>query len=321
MKHRKVISAIFSVLMLCSLVPSALASQTENNDYCGSLVLDEDGNYEYIGEVNFSDVDLSVINGSQIVVTPSKATTRVNPDATTVKDVYAFFDKYPDIERCIADKITNGEETIAISYTDVPLKWVADHYERISSSDHFSSDASKGADGNFLLYATLDYDRSFSEADGTITRYYTVKTYGTWAKNSAASGEKYPAAGYDYVHQTVPNEFTIEKTKFSCRYDNGDSGTSSDYSEQDGGDCFTEYRVKDDPVGNKQLKSFTLTSNVYAPASSSKRLAHSYYTHTWKSLSISTTVSVSTAKEVQLSITPSIQEKSWTIHNRLSFTM
>ena len=307
--------------MLCTLVPNALAAQFVNNDDCGNLVLDEDGNYEYIGEISFADVDLSVINDSQIVATPSTATESVNSDTTTVKDVQTFFDKYPDIERCIADKIANGEETVAISYTDVPLKWVADHYERISSSDHFSSDASEAADGNFLLYATLDYDRSYTEANGTIRRYYTVKTYGTWVKNSALGGENYPASGYDYVHQTVPNEFAIEQTDFSCRYDNGDSGTSSDYMEQDGGDSFTEYRVKDDPLGIKQLKSFTLTSNVFAPASSSTRLVHSYYTHTWKSLSITTSVSVNSKKEVQLSISPSIENKSWTVHNRLSFSM
>lgn len=321
--YRSILSGILSIFMFCTFCSPAFAAELVKNDESDQykLVLDEDNNYEFVGEISFADFDIAVVNDSQIAVTPKLNVQNENAEEQGTGSLQAFFDRYPQIEKCLASKISNGEEPVAVSYTDVPLKWVDDHYERYSSSDHFSSSTSQGADGNFLLYATLDYDHSYTTPSGEITRYYTVNTYGDWVKHSVLGGKDYPDAGYDYVHQTVPNTFSIESTSFSCRYDDNTSGTSSEYSEQDGGDSFTEYRVKDDPLGYKQLDSFVLTSEVYAPASASTRLVHSYYTHTWKSLTVTPTVSVNTNKEVQLSITPSIKENSWSIHNRLSFTM
>lgn len=149
---------------------------------------------------------------------------------------------------------------------------------------------------------------------------YVARTFGSWS-NSTVGGANYPDAGNDYVLQASPTTFARNSDSLVATYDHNPAGGSSgsDFWREDGNESFVRYAIKDDPVGYRQLKSFTMAAIYDAPQSGTTRQINSYYVHTWKSMSLSATVSASSDKKVTLSLTPSILEKSWQVYNYVTF--
>ena len=88
---------------------------------------------------------------------------------------------------------------------------------------------------------------------------------------------------------------------------------------ENGDSSYVRYAIEDDPFGIVQNSSFYLSTTSIAPKSNEVRQIASYYVHTWKQMTLSVSVDVSSEKSVTLSLTPSIKDKSWQVYNYVSF--
>ena len=277
---------------------------------------------EYHYQVNFDDLDVFVLSGTTLDIA-SNGNRKM--DAETVEAINAFvasLSESSDVEAEIIATLNDNQQLAAISFTEAPLLFVDDHYERVmaaAASTYASSDDSKK--GKFKLYTSVS--RSFSaKENGKYT--YTTKTFGSWSENSFVGGEDYPDSGEDYILQSTPNTWTRMSHSMTARYDNtpftGVEG--DDFWAEGGGANYLQYAIEDDPyefAKARQNKSFTLTCESEGDASASARIIHSRYVHTWKSLSIAISVSVDSSKEVVLEITPSSTENNWPLYNYITF--
>lgn len=313
-KFKKLFAVILSVIIFIST--------NFFNIFAVNEIHESDRYKEEHGQIDFNDLDVYVVNSNDIVV-------EVNSNASWFKKIAAkkekseyekFIAKSPDNRQYFVDAVNSGEQLVALSYTEVPLKLVDDHYERIEKERYTGSllgitaRAGNGAisDGESKFNFTL---RTKVTKSGST---YTATTLGTWSKNSVLGGEKYPAGGGGFVLQSCP--YTTYDKKFTCLYSTGKVGVSgTDYSARTGGDTFMEYEVADDPFGNIQLFNFEMsqkfrTSDVYK-----MKKINSYYVHTWKQMSLivsaSASASTSTEASVSLSITPGILDKQWQVYD------
>lgn len=142
-------------------------------------------------------------------------------------------------------------------------------------------------------------------------------------------GHNYPASGNDYILQSTPTSFNHLSHDFTCLYNKSSNpdlssdayyGTEgSEYSFVNGGSDFLRVDFMDDPLGMSRLALAVLTVNNATTSYNGYRTINSYYVHTWKNMSINVSITSSSSQAVSLSITPSINEKSWQIYNYVSF--
>lgn len=255
------------------------------------------------------------------------------------KELSNVLERYPESESAIVQTIQTGEDICAISYTETPIRIYEDHSERIMKETKpsllrcivsafvptaYAVQTQNGttapkADDNFALFTMVS-----KQTDGT----YIASSWGTWEKGSWIGGENYPASGCDFVLQAVPDSFARLGHEFLCLYNtsgspdltknayNGKEGT--DYSIINGGNTYIQVEVKDDPLGFGRLSMCILKTTLRGNLNDFRTI-NSYYVHTWKSLSISVSVSLSTGKEAILQITPSISNKSWQAYSYVTF--
>ncbi len=229
-----------------------------------------------------------------------------------------------------SEDIKAGEK-VSISYVECPLE-VNDEGELVRIANANNNDNSdfiakasaatkskKGAEEP-RYYFSLWTKVSRNDQKDSYGRYkYTCKTYGLWDENSVLSGEKYPADGYDYMMQSVPETFTRNSTSFFLWYNTGKEAVSGEhYWLCDGGSNYVKYGIVDDPVGLAQMEEGRIKTEYYAK-SGTDRIINSYYVHTWKSMSVDVSVSASSEEEVTLDIDPGIEDKSWTLYAYVSF--
>lgn len=252
------------------------------------------------------------------------------------KNLENLFVKLPELESVLIKEFNFDNELCAIAYTEMPVEFVDGHAERIRKKSALSSllqivfpylmtanavsadEPTQRANGNFYLLTTITKDSS---------GVYTASTIGMWQRGSFIGGENYPASGRDFVLQAAPGGFNIISDQFSCVYTKtGNNAPVNTYNGVEGDNYFLingdgsyiEYEVEDDPFGMSRLHYFFLDSKYYSSNYSGYRTMNSYYVHTWKSMSLSVSASVS-AKACSLNLTPSIADKSWQAYNYVSF--
>ena len=255
------------------------------------------------------------------------------------KELSDVLERYPESESAIAQTIQTGEDVCTISYTEIPIRIYEDHSERVMketkpsllmrivsafvpiayAAQTQSGTTAEKVDKNFALFTMVS-----KQTDGT----YIASTWGTWEKGSWIGGEKYPASGYDFVLQSVPDSFSRTSHDFSCLYNTSGSSDLTDnayygnegteYSITDGGNTYLQVEVQDDPFGLGRLSMCILRTTLRGNLNG-WRTINSYYIHTWKSLDISVSISVNSSKEALLQITPSISGKSWQAYSYVTF--
>ncbi len=332
MNIKKIVKPAVSIILVLTLVLSSMifsfASSNHANDY-----------QETHEQINFNNLDVAIINGDNIQVSVNSSTPfyKKNKAKKEKEKFDEYIAKHPEVEEELVPELESGEDIACISYTEVPLQLVDDHYERIPEESNNSilglvahATSSKGnhpsATTNFTLTTSITKGEYNSKKGGY---KYTAKTTGTWSSNSIKSGSKYPASGYDYSFQTCP--VVISSSFFTSTYNYKTNGSASgqknvNYWLADGGNGWKEYQITDDPAGSAQLKTFTQTSMFYADSTKKTKAINSYYIHTWKSMKVSVSVSGNCgisggepSAGIELSITPSIQEKSWKCYDYVSY--
>lgn len=255
------------------------------------------------------------------------------------KELSDILERYPETENVIVQTIQMGEQLCAISYTETPVRIYEDHMERVvkeakpsllmrivsafipiaHAAQTANGDLAYEAEQNFALFTMVS-----KQTDGT----YIASSIATWEKGSWIGGEKYPASGYDFLLQSIPESMSRKSHEFSCLYNTSGSsdltnsayyGTEgTHYTFTTGGHSYLQVKLKDDPIGLGRLYMCILRTNL-SGSSTAWRTINSYYVHTWKDLDISVSVSAHSGREVALSITPSISEKSWQVYSYVSF--
>ncbi|MCL2279753.1 MAG: hypothetical protein FWC20_10170 [Oscillospiraceae bacterium] len=289
---------------------------------------------EYHHQVNFDDLDVFLVDGKTLDIAIS-GNVRSRQKSAAERDIdilMTALSDYKDIKDEFIATMTNNEQLAAISFTEAPLIWVDDHYERVLASNEeslvdskagtrSSSSSSSSKKGKFSLWTSVVRDYS-ALSNGQYK--YTTRTNGAWSENSFVGGTNYPASGNDYVLQSTPNTWTRKSHSMTAQYDNnprtGVSGT--DFWAENGSTNYIRYVILDDPFGiaqARQNKSFALSCVSEGPAASTARMINSYYVHTWSKITISASISASSSKEVALSITPSKTTDQWQLYNYISF--
>ena len=247
---------------------------------------------------------------------------------------------YPQIKEPILQKVEQGEEICAIAFTEAPIRIYEDHIERVEKEKNTSflfkitaaifpvaqaASVSTGptayeAEGNFALLTMISKQSS---------GHYIATSIAAWERGSWIGGSKYPATGYDYLLQAVPDSFARKSHSFVCVYNTSGSSELSDnayngiegseYTITNGGNTYLKIKVKDDPFGFSRLFSCILSTTQISSSYAGNRTINSYYVHTWKDMDISVTISANSNREASLSITPTISEKSWQIYSYVTF--
>lgn len=117
----------------------------------------------------------------------------------------------------------------------------------------------------------------------------------------------------------MPKGFSIDYDVCTTTYDDGAINPKGSYRRVTSKNNYAYYAVEDDPTGWRQLRSASVITSSYAKYNKNAKRVNSYYIHTWKQLSLKTSISANTSKEVSLKITPSIKNKSWQLNNYVSF--
>ena len=144
-------------------------------------------------------------------------------DAKTAEAVDALMlslSECSEVEEGIVSMLNDNQQLAVVSFTEAPLLWEDDHYDRVKAADiteyYKDNDNNRSKKGEFTLFTAVF--RS-SELDSNGKHKYTTRTYGAWNKNSAVGGENYPDSGVDYVLQSAPSTwFRTQDDWMSAEY-------------------------------------------------------------------------------------------------------
>lgn len=274
--------------------------------------------------VDFANLDINKEQDEWTIEPKNNLSRSANISAESdIDKLKTLIEEFPDVKENLFSKISENEELICVSFTEVPLILINDHYERIpvntnSNARNNNEVSDSNGKGKFLLYTKIT--GGTTEVTGGY-KYY-ASTYGSWSENGLLGHSDYPAAGDDFVFQTSPSTFSRISDSMSAIYDNtpikGVSG--DDYWKENGDSTYVRYGIADDPSGYRQNTSFILTTTSAGPQSKTIRHIGSYYVHTWAEMNVSASISASSNKSVTLTITPSISEKSWQVYNYVPFS-
>lgn len=237
----------------------------------------------------------------------------------------------------MCDAVNSGDYICAISYTEAPVVYEEDHFERIpkqnsNSTNPFfvtanAADKSETSSGSKTYKFTL---KTTILRRGVKNPYtYQATTSGTWEKTITSSGEKKPAARKDYVMQSCPVITT--KDSFSSTYTHNTSGSKNgqlgiNYFRTNGGNSWVKYDIIDNPSGLAQLSTFRLTQTFSAQSTSEAKKINSYYVHIWEAMSVTATATGNAGTSggvpsmgVSLTIIPTIVAKQWQIYDYVTY--
>lgn len=296
---------------------------------------------ENVGQINLRNTTFQSSNQKlSVEVDDSNIFTRYFGNKEKAR-IDALLADYPQLEEAALQKMNQGEDICVIAFTEAPIRIYEDHMERVQKKEKpslfakiltaifptaqaaqtASGPTAYEAEGNFALFTMISKQNSGE---------YIASSIATWERGSWIGGAKYPATGYDYLLQSVPNNFARKTHSFSCFYntsgnpeltDNAYEGVEgSDYTITNGGNTYLKVKLKDDPFGFSRLSMCMLGTTQISSSYSSSRTINSYYVHTWKDMDINVSISVNTSREAALNITPTISEKSWQIYSYVTFS-
>lgn len=313
---KTLLSLILATAVLFSCAPLSAAQE---------LPADSEPEYlEHHYQVNLDDLDVFVVNGTEVDVAVNNdlQSSRKTKVANDVAALQTALSKYDGMESAFVAQLNSSDQLAAVSFTEVPLLLVDGHFERVLAADASTYESSDtNGKGHFLMFTSVS--RKYTQnSNGTYN--YVTTTYGFWANNSAG-GEDYPdAGGHDYVLQSTPNTWVRKSHEMYANYNSSDyTGDEGDeFWAEDGGTNYLHYAVKDDPydfLHGRQMTDFGLSCESEAYSSSSARMINSYYIHTWTNITLDVELSVTSSKEVALSISPSKSTGNWQVYNYITF--
>jgi len=283
-------------------------------------------------DITITDLELCVHNKKNLSVDIDKSKSffkrqQAKKEAEKLKEC---FEKCPEFEQLFIDSINDDTPVQAIGYTEVPIQEVNGNWERVEKPDNTSGVLSASAYSTSNYASNLNDDMAshgylylgtlimkHEKISGNKYEYEAITT-AQWKKNSAISGENYPAGGNDYIYQTAPKTFDVIDDNCNLEYNRFCKASPS---RLDIADNCAAFFFKDDPTGPAQLKKVKIDAYYEAPASTKMRKIISYYVHSYNTVSFSASASIQIGTETStsLSITPSSISKSWQVCNYVNF--
>lgn len=330
--YKKLFSIILAILFIMYTPCISFASNEANSN--------RNKYEEYHDQINFNDLMVFVVNKDNIVV-------NVDPAISFFKKIKAnlqkkkydrYIDNHPEGVDELIDYVNSSDCICAISYTEAPVVYVEDHFERIpkeniNNTNPFVINANAAEQsGTSIGSKAYNFTLKTTILKRGVKKPYTyyAMTSGTWSKNSSRDSKKKPAAGFDYVLQSCPVMTT--KDYLNSTYTHNTDGSKNgqmgiNYFRRDGGSSWVKYEIADNPSGLAQLSTFKLTQTFSAQATSETKKIYSYYVHTWKAMSVSATATGnvgtsggSPSMGVSLTIIPSIESKQWQIYDYVVYS-
>lgn len=172
-KHLKLLSVILATVLLMNSYITGYAVDTTKHKFI-----------EYTDQVYLDNIDVAIVDKENLLftVTPNTSILKSSKARKEIKILESFFDEHPDTESQVSDLLQSGD-LCAISYTETPLEFKEDHYERISTKAANVQSAigktEKGGNGNFTLTTAIMRSGS-ATASGEYL--YTAMTVGEWSK-------------------------------------------------------------------------------------------------------------------------------------------
>lgn len=325
-------SRIFTILtviaiLTCTIIP---ANATENTE-------------EYIENketIYFENINVAVKDNEELILTTST-------DANLFEKIKAnqeidildkYFEKYEETEAAIAEQMSKGS-LYALSYTESPLIYTGDHFERIKSSASNGIATGETYPSGYLTLCSLVLDTNTQNNAGD--NQYLGITVGNWTGNNTFNGNTSPASGLDSVIQVMDEGFVIGDHIMGAEYktlfdvEDGVSGTDFFPTILDLDDEFlVHYQIKDDPVGTRRLSAFTLTAEYFGAKTGTTREFYSVYVHTWREMEFDFSIMQESEAGIELGtdviqitigggrtliIDPSVEEKSWALPANVAF--
>ena len=327
-------SRIFTILTIitmltCTIIPANASQNTD--EYI-----------EYTETIYFDNINVAVKDNKELLLTASNDAnvfTRISANRD-INILNEYFEKYEDTEVAIAKEISNGS-LYALSYTETPLTYNEDHYERVRTTDNSTYtevDETLREKYNFSLSTAIIRTGEPKEETGEYT-YYGL-TAGEWSDHSIWGGKKYPASGMDYIAQTITDnntDITNESTDdnnlmisgcalMATYLDTNPKENEAEYIEiiegisSHAGDYLSlsqigtnlvQYEIKDDPFGDLSLSSFLLTTEFFAQAPNTSRQICSAYTHTWLNMSVDASFEAGAGFDVNIGESSEIEGKDF----------
>lgn len=329
---RTVIAVILAFVLSVGYIPTnAFAANNKNNGVKYEETHDQ---------ITFDDLAVYVVNKTDVVVDvdPSISIFRKIEAKKQKEKYYKYIEEHPEGVEDLKNAINSSELICAISYTDAPLVYVDDHYERIkkekTSTNMFGikataleeeSDGTPGGNNKFTLKTII------SRAGNKNPYLYTAQTVGIWDTNISLifNKENKPAEGGDYVIQTCP--ITTHTAMFFSEYNYSTDGNTQgqegvNFFQRDSGDAWIKYEVYDDPLGLAQLKNFYCIQMFDAIATDDTKKVYSQYVHTWDTMTLDVSfnfiVNPTGGKPLLVPIPtldPEIEERQWQLNDFVSY--
>lgn len=330
--YKKVFAVILSISIIISTPCISFASNSRKT--ANGLEYEE-----YHDQINFENLMILLVNKKDVLVEVDPTISFFEKfEATKQKEKYdRYIENNPEAINELVDAVNSCEYVCAISYTEAPLLYVEDHYERIPKEGNNrgllvvnANAADKSLSSNPSSRHRLTLKTTIIRRGSSNPYTYYASTSGTWDNSTSVfDGKTQPAGGNDFIMQACPT--VTSRAIFSSTYNystsgskNGQEGTN--YFMTDGGDSWVKYEVVDDPAGLAQLKTFRLQQTFKAKTTETTKKINSYYIHTWKQMSVSVSVSGNAGKSggqpsagVSLSFTPTISDKQWQLYNFVSY--
>lgn len=331
--YKKVFAAILAVTIIVSTPCISFASNSKDN--ITSVEYEE-----YHDQINFDNLMILVANKKDIIVDVDPAISLLKKfEAKKQKKKYdRYIENHPEAAKELMNAINSSDYICAISYTETPLVYVEDHYERIPKEDSIdtnpfginASAADKTLSSNPSQRYRLTLKTTITRRGSSNPYTYYASTSGTWDNSASVfDGETQPDVGNDFIMQSCPT--VTNSAIFSSTYNYSTNGSKNgqegiNYFMTDGGDSWVKYEVVDDPTGIAQLKIFSLQQTFKAQTTTTTKKINSYYIHTWEEMSISVSASGNAGTSggkpsagVTLSFTPTTVDKHWQLYNFVSY--
>ena len=285
---------------------------------------------ETIGQINFQDLKIAILNDEKILVDISEnnGVFKFFESKTDEEKLLEFIEKYPDEEKNILNAIKSGEELVAIGYTEAPLVFKDDHFERIPAEGSRSiTNTAEGQPSNGTNFVLVTRVFRTDEVNSAGEYTYKVESEGRWTGNSWVGGEGYPDSGRDYIVLAVPTSMTISSDALRVLYPYPIPLDTYNYFGRPGYEYFREYATSnvvkygylDDPLGPNQVNEFTLFTTLKSKPKSTTRTIHTHYRHTWSEITFDLQIQASTARELSVILDPHEEDNFWPVCSSVSF--
>lgn len=311
-KARKFLSVLFAMIFMLSMI--TMTASAEDDEYINNTA-----------EINFENIDVYIADHTELILEPSDDI-GLFEKIKTEKQIEEFsnhIENYPTTKSTLTEQLKTGD-LLTVSYSETPFVDVGDHLEPLSSSAP-SAIGELNPKHYFSIQTAITRGTSTNSAGEYL---YTVITSGEWSINTILSGAKYPSYGEDYIILADPSDMTYVSSTILALYDDGEYGNSNHVSgghyTSDNGRPYVQYDIQDDPLGTKQLQSFTLIVQYRGQSKNITRNIDALYVHTWmnitiNSIEISTTIQPDGSISYAFALEISNENKYWDLPSNVAF--